>query len=138
MKLSMVLIKYRNGLKKIVDNKGNNFDPNHSGGRSYFTDTNVAKSHMHMMKTLTTLANNIHTEGPDKPLSLKEAMARPDWPKCLIAMQTEIASHTENGTWELTEAPKDRRVITGRWVFKLKKGRHGNILKYKARWVVHG
>ena len=53
-------------------------------------------------------------------------------------MEAEIASHMENGTWELTEAPGDRKVITGRWVFKLKKDRYGHILKYKARWVVHG
>ena len=84
------------------------------------------------------LANNIDNEGPDEPLSLKEAIARPDWPKWMEAMKTEIESHTENGTLELTEAPKDRRVITGRWVFKLKKDRHGNTLKYKARWVVQG
>ena len=114
------------------------YGPGRLPKRTNFTSTNVAKSHIHMMKALTMLANNIDNEGPDEPLSLKEAMARPDWPKWMEAMKTKIESHTENGTWELTEAPKDRRVITGRWVFKLKKDRHGNILKYKARWVVHG
>ena len=84
------------------------------------------------------LANNVDNEGPDEPSTLKEAMSRPDWPKWFQAMESEIASHTENGTWELTEKPGDRKVITGRWVFKLKKDRWGNILKYKARWVVHG
>ena len=49
-----------------------------------------------------------------------------------------MKSHAENNTWKLTEKPGDRQVITGRWVFKLKKDRYGNILKYKARWVVHG
>ncbi len=29
-------------------------------------------------------------------------------------------------------------MITGRWCFKLKKDRDGQISKYKARWVAHG
>lgn len=28
-------------------------------------------------------------------------------------------------------------MVTGRWVFKLKKNRFGHFLKYKVRWVVH-
>ncbi len=43
----------------------------------------------------------------------------------------------ENETWTLADAPVDRKVITGRWVYKLKKDRDGTILKYKARWVLH-
>ena len=29
-------------------------------------------------------------------------------------------------------------MITGRWVFRIKKDRDGKVLKYKVRWVVHG
>lgn len=68
----------------------------------------------------------------------KKAMARPDWPKWLEAMKEKYASHIENGTQGLTVLPNGRKVITGRWVFRLKKNRFGNILKYKARWVIHG
>ena len=103
-----------------------------------FTTTRVAKSHMHMVMVLQNLQSNSDTEGPDEPRTLKEAMARPDWPKWLQAMKNEYASHVENGTWDLTVLPDGRKVITGRWVFRLKKDRFGNVIKYKARWVVHG
>ena len=53
-------------------------------------------------------------------------------------MQAEYDSLIENETWELTAIPENRQVITGRWCFKLKKDRDGQILKYKARWVAHG
>ena len=66
-----------------------------------------------MMKAFTMFANNIDNRGPDEPLTLKEAMSRPNWPKWFQAMESEIVSHTENGTWELTETPGDKKVITG-------------------------
>ncbi len=53
-------------------------------------------------------------------------------------MDKDYQSLMENGTWTLTDALVDRKVITGRWVYKLKKNRDGTILKYKARWFVHG
>ncbi len=43
----------------------------------------------------------------------------------------------EKETWEITPLLENWLVITGRWCFKLKKGRDGQILKYKARWVAH-
>ena len=52
-------------------------------------------------------------------------------------MLSELNSHKENGTWDLVDASLDHKVLTGWWVFKLKKDRLGNILKYKAQWVVH-
>jgi hypothetical protein len=29
-------------------------------------------------------------------------------------------------------------VFRGKWVFRLKRGPHGEVLRYKARWVVRG
>ncbi len=72
-------------------------------------------------------------KGPDEPTSLKEAMARHDWPEWKKAMEIEYNSLIENGTWKIVSPPKGANVITGKWVFKLKKDRFGNILKYKAR-----
>jgi hypothetical protein len=72
------------------------------------------------------------------PQSYKEASRSPEWQQWQKAMEVEIASHIENGTWVLTKLPQGRHKITGRWVFKIKYGLDGSILKYKARWVVHG
>ena len=91
-----------------------------------------------MMKTLTMFGNNIDNRGPDESSTLKKAMSRPDWLKWFQTMKSDIASHTKNGTWELTETLEDRKVIIRQWFFKLKKDCLEIILKYKARWVVHG
>ena len=90
-----------------------------------------------MMKILTILENNINNADDDEPLSLKKVMASPYWPKWLKAMLSELDSHKENGTWDLVDASSDCKVLTRQWVFKLKKDHLGNILKYKAQWVVH-
>ncbi len=44
----------------------------------------------------------------------------------------------ENNTWEYKNAPLGRAILTGHWVFKIKKDRWGKILEFKARWVAHG
>ena len=53
-------------------------------------------------------------------------------------MTVKIEHLVKAGTYELVKPPPDRKVITDRWVFRLKSDVHGNIVRYKARWVVHG
>ena len=118
------------------DQNPNNGDMPSSLAR--FTSTRVPQSHVHMVQTLRMLEANIDNEGDDEPSTLKQAMHCSDWPKWKEAMQAEYDSLIENETWELTPMPENRQVITGRWCFKLKKDRNGDILKYKARWVAHG
>ena len=52
-------------------------------------------------------------------------------------MKSKYNSLIENGTWEVVNPPTEANIITGQWVFKLKKDRFGNVLSYKARWVAH-
>ena len=49
----------------------------------------------------------------------------------------EIISHIENGIWIFIKFSKGRQTIIDRWMFKIKYGLNGNILKYKAKWIVH-
>ncbi|KAG9767303.1 hypothetical protein KCU88_g7475, partial [Aureobasidium melanogenum] len=60
------------------------------------------------------------------------------WPEWERAMLEEVNSLKQNKTWELVNPPKDRRVLSGKWVFKLKRGPHGEVIRHKARWVVRG
>jgi hypothetical protein len=55
-------------------------------------------------------------------------------------MDDEVQSLHDNNTWILRERARinGRRVLRGKWVFKLKRGPDGSIQKYKARWVVRG
>ncbi|GBM22853.1 Retrovirus-related Pol polyprotein from transposon TNT 1-94 [Araneus ventricosus] len=58
-----------------------------------------------------------------------------NWKK---AMESEMASHRENQTRELTNLPTGSKALLCRWVFRIKTNPDGSINKYKARLVVKG
>ena len=53
-------------------------------------------------------------------------------------MQKKFDSHQVNKTWELTEFPKDWKVLPSRWVYKKKYGPTNVVKRYKVCWVVNG
>ncbi len=59
--------------------------------------------------------------------------SRDEW---LKAMKNENKSLLINETWKLINLFKDRRVLRDKWVYKIKRGEHDEILRYKARWVI--
>jgi transposase InsO family protein len=75
---------------------------------------------------------------PFEPRHYKEAMADPDNDKWMDAMKEEFTSLQDNKTWTLVDRPADRRVLPGKWVYKHKRGSRGEIIRYKARWVIRG
>ncbi len=71
-----------------------------------------------------------------KPRSYKKIMndsSRDEW---LKIMKNENKSLLINETWKLTNSFRDRRVLRGKWVYKIKREEHDEILRYKARWVI--
>jgi hypothetical protein len=36
------------------------------------------------------------------------------------------------------DVPSNRGALSGKWIFKIKRGAAGEILRYKARWVIRG
>ena len=48
---------------------------------------------------------------------LKEAKQSPEWPEWEKAIQTKLNMLKQMGTWEMVDAPKDRKPITSKWVF---------------------
>ncbi|CAI7851088.1 unnamed protein product [Closterium sp. NIES-53] len=56
----------------------------------------------------------------------------------LKAMESELKSIEENGTWELVELPEGRKAITSKWLFKIKSDADGKIERYKSRLVAKG
>ena len=75
--------------------------------------------------------------GPD-PVTVGEAKARNDWPEWKDAMDKEMQSLWDKGTWKLTELPKDRQAIPSKWVFTTKLLDDGETVKHKARLVAKG
>ncbi len=53
-------------------------------------------------------------------------------------MQEKFQSLLENQTWTLVPAPAHRKVLRGKWTFKLKRGAKREVIRYEARWVVRG
>lgn len=74
----------------------------------------------------------------DEPSTYKQAMCsaqKTEWQK---AMQAEIDELEAQQTWSLTTLPQGKAPLRGRWVYKVKTDLNGNVVKYKARWVVKG
>ncbi|CAI7809978.1 unnamed protein product [Closterium sp. NIES-54] len=73
-----------------------------------------------------------------EPATLKEALESSDAEEWKKAMESELKSIEENGTWELVELPEGRKAITSKWLFKIKSDANGNIERYKSRLVAKG
>ncbi|CAI7901668.1 unnamed protein product [Closterium sp. NIES-54] len=77
-------------------------------------------------------------EMPGEPATLKEALESSDAEEWKKAMESELKSIEENGTWELVELREGRKAITSKWLFKIKSDANGNIERYKSRLVAKG
>jgi hypothetical protein len=57
-----------------------------------------------------------------------------------MALKREYFAIQRKKTWTLVKRSevKGQRVLRGKLVFKKKRDKNGNILKYKVRWVVRG
>ena len=56
----------------------------------------------------------------------------------LQSMQEELKSLSDTNTLTLVERPKDKNVIPGKWVCKVKTKANGSLENYKARYVAKG
>ena len=73
-----------------------------------------------------------------EPRSLAEAKKRPDWPLWEKAIEEELATLKDAGTWEVVDAPKGVNIVGSKWVFRAKKDAAGNVVRYKAHLVAQG
>ena len=70
-----------------------------------------------------------------KPRTLAEAKCHSDWPLWEKAINMELETLHQAGTWELTKAPPDANIVSSKWVFHAKKDAAGNVIQYKAHLV---
>src|SRR6218665_3981063 len=73
-----------------------------------------------------------------EPRSYKEAVSGKQTEQWRIAMDEEIESRKQNGTWILTELTENKTVIGSKWVYKVKMDEKRNVTRYKARLVAQG
>ena len=73
----------------------------------------------------------------DIPVTYADAIRSRESDKWQAAMEEEMNALLDNNTFELAEAPKDRKVVGGRWVYDVKLGSNDEE-RYKARYVAKG
>src|ERR1700678_902798 len=73
-----------------------------------------------------------------EPQILNEAKSRPDWKLWEKAIEEELETLREAGTWELVDVPEGGNVVGSKRVFRAKKDHAGNVVRYKARLVAQG
>ena len=82
------------------------------------------------------------TSNSGDPLTYQEAIDSAEAIYWRAAIDSELASLQRNNTWKLVQSSKlsaqSRHVLAGRWVFRTKRDQNGDIIRYKARWVVKG
>jgi hypothetical protein len=72
------------------------------------------------------------------PKSLREAQTRSDWRSWKEAMDRELSTLQQAGTWETVPCPTDKNVVDCKWVYRTKYSANGTIDKHKARLVARG
>ncbi|KFD66793.1 LOW QUALITY PROTEIN: hypothetical protein M514_20937, partial [Trichuris suis] len=72
------------------------------------------------------------------PKSYAEAMRAKESMHWKKAMEDEMQSLAENQTWVLTDLPADKKVLSCRWVLRVKTKADGTVDRYKARLVAKG
>ncbi|PLW37503.1 hypothetical protein PCANC_17299 [Puccinia coronata f. sp. avenae] len=72
------------------------------------------------------------------PKRFKETAQSPVKTMWIDACQKEITNMKDKDVYKLATKPPDKRLIKGRWVFKIKMKTNGEIAKYKARFVAKG
>jgi hypothetical protein len=86
-----------------------------------------------IMKCMQNVTNFQHVS---KSRSYKEIMNdfnRDEW---LKIMKNENKFLLINEIWILTNSFKNKRIFRDKWVYKIKKERHDEILRHKTRWMI--
>jgi hypothetical protein len=71
----------------------------------------------------------------EEPTTFEEAVQKGQWKE---AMTEEHQSIMKNEVWEIVSRPKEKSMVTSKWVYKIKHVVDGSVDKYKARFVARG
>ncbi|CAI7861841.1 unnamed protein product [Closterium sp. NIES-53] len=77
---------------------------------------------------------------PKEPANIQQAQGGEHKEKWREAMDKELKALQERNTWKVVpiRVARNKTILTGKWVFRVKTKADGTIDKFKARWVVRG
>ncbi|CAI7789088.1 unnamed protein product [Closterium sp. NIES-53] len=87
------------------------------------------------------LVTAVHcTTTPMEPATVQQALGGEHKEKWREAMDRELKALEEWNTWKVVpiSVARNKTILTGKWVFRIKTKADGTIEKFKARWVVRG
>ena len=84
------------------------------------------------LRHLTASLGQVTGEIESDPLSVAEAMRRPDSSKWYDAMKDEISRLQQRGTYEIIIPPAEANILTSKWVYQTKKDEKGQITGHRA------
>ena len=70
-----------------------------------------------------------------EPTCFEETIKKKEWVDALVE---EYQSIIKNDVLEVVPRPKDKSMVSSKWIFKTKQSSDGSIEKYKARFVARG
>jgi hypothetical protein len=70
-----------------------------------------------------------------KPSSFEEADKLQVWKD---AMLEEYMSILKNNVWNIVSRPKDKSMVSSKWIYKIKHTADGSVENFKARFVARG
>lgn len=79
------------------------------------------------LRDLTASLAQVTAEIKSDPLSVAEAMRRPDTAEWYEAMKEEISRLQEHGTYEIVTPPPNANILTSKWVLCTKKDERGHL-----------
>lgn len=78
-------------------------------------------------------------EHDSEPATYNEAVVSGDRVKWLSAIQEEMQSLENNGTWDVVPLPRQKKAVRCKWIFKRNEGLSPNeLMRFKARLVAKG
>ncbi|CAI7746744.1 unnamed protein product [Closterium sp. NIES-54] len=121
---------------------GPNFilDPERGDEAAYPEDTTPPRYTQSGLQILG-LVTAVHgTETPKEPATVQQALGGEFREKWREAMDKELKALQERNTWKVVpiDVARNKTILTGKWVFRVKTKADGTIDKFKARWVVRG
>ena len=74
----------------------------------------------------------------ENPLTQNQALNSVDAKHWRFALDAEHQQLCDALTWILVKREDAKNVVSGKWVFKIKRDTNGDIQRYKARWCARG